>query len=43
MKLRRLFLCTFVPVFLATGGAWAQEDEDLFVEEITVTATKREE
>ncbi|MCY3970427.1 MAG: hypothetical protein OXG74_10860 [Acidobacteria bacterium] len=52
MKLRRLFLYTFVPFVLAAGSAWAQEDEPaqdpavaegLFVEEITVTATKREE
>ncbi|MCY3927417.1 MAG: TonB-dependent receptor plug domain-containing protein [Acidobacteria bacterium] len=42
MKLRRLFLYTFVPLFLTAGLAWAQEEEDLFVEEITVTATKRE-
>ncbi len=55
MKLRRLFLSAFLPLFLTTGATWAQEDEsardpaaaeeveELFVEEITVTATKREE
>lgn len=52
MKLRRLFLYSFVPLVLAAGAVGAQEEEpaqdpaaaeDLFVEEITVTATKREE
>ncbi len=55
MKQRRLlFLSLFISLLLAAGSAWAQEEdsegesaaaeaEELFVEEITVTATKREE
>ncbi len=52
MKFRQPVLSALVPLMLATSGGWAQEEdtaqdaaaaEGLFVEEITVTATKREE